>query len=220
MKLFSLLPQRCSVCGEASPEEVCRPCQARRERSDTTAGGRCRVCGAALLGERGLCADCAAREWPFAALDGLYGYQEPGAELVRLYKFGGAASLASDWARAAACRLDPPGPLVPVPALRRRRWHRGWDPVEKWTRALAKELGQPVWRLLARRPSAAQKSLGRDKRSDNAKQAYRLRRKLSGNPVVWLVDDIVTTGATAEACARLLREAGAREVRVICLGLH
>jgi ComF family protein len=220
MKLFSLLPQRCSVCGEASPDEVCRPCQARREPRGAAADTRCQICGAALLGEHALCADCAAREWPFAALDGLYGYQEPGAELVRLYKFGGAASLAAGWASAAAARLDPPGPLVPVPALRRRRWRRGWDPVERWTRALGRELGQPVLRLLARRPSAAQKSLDREARSSNAAQAYRLIGRRIDCPVVWLVDDIVTTGATAEACARLLRDAGAREVRVICLGLH
>jgi ComF family protein len=208
------------VCGEPSPDEVCRPCLARRERRDSFADGRCAVCGAALLGEQGQCADCAAREWPFAALDGLYGYQEPGAELVRLYKFGGAATLAQGWASVAAARLDPPGPLVPVPASRRRRWRRGWDPVERWTRALARELGQPVWRLLSRRPSAAQKSLNREARTDNARQAYRWTGRGIDSPVVWLVDDIVTTGATAEACARLLRDAGAREVRVICLGLH
>ena len=87
-------------------------------------------------------------------------------------------------------------------------------------RALGRELRQPVWRLSARRPSAAQKSLDREGRSSNAAHAYRLIGRRIDSAVVWLVDDIVTTGATAEACARLLREAGAREVRVICLGLH
>jgi len=217
MNLFSILPQRCLVCGEPG-ERLCRSCQARRTRHGSSAVS-CVLCGAPLLGERAKCADCAAREWPFTVLDGLFGYQEAGAELVRLYKFGGAAELASDWARTAAARLDPPGPLIPVPTSRRRLWRRGWDPVETWTRALARELGQPVRKLLKRTSSVAQKTLGREARIGNARLSYHLRGRIP-HSVVWLIDDIVTTGATVEACARLLKEAGAAEVRVMCLGLH
>ena len=220
MKLFSLLPQRCSVCGQAASEELCRPCQARRERRSSLGSGQCRVCAAPLLGEAELCADCVSRDGPFTALDGLYGYQEPGAELIRLYKFGGASVLARSWARAAAGRLIPPGPLVPIPTFRRRLWRRGWDPVGFWTAALARELALPVWRILSRKPTPAQKSLGREERTENARAAYRLRRRHVSSDVAWLIDDIVTTGATVEACARLLRDAGVKEVRVFCLGLH
>jgi predicted amidophosphoribosyltransferase len=92
--------------------------------------------------------------------------------------------------------------------------------VEKWTKALARELHQPVWKLLSRLPTAAQKTLGRKSRAENARESYRIDRRRIDAPIVWLVDDIVTTGATVEACSRLLIEAGAREVRVICLGLH
>ena len=80
----------------------------------------------------------------------------------------------------------------------------------------------PVCKVLVRRRSASQKTLDRTGRFENAQKAYRLvpfaRLRLA--PVVWLVDDVVTTGATVEVCAKLLLDAGAREVRVFCLGLH
>ncbi len=75
-----------------------------------------------------------------------------------------------------------------------------------------------------RRPSEVQKTLGRSARMENAREAYALSRpwagRLRGQPLVWLVDDVVTTGATAEACAGALIRAGVQEVRVLCLGLH
>jgi len=157
-------------------------------------------------------------------LDGLFGYQEPAAELLRLYKFGGESLLVQTWAKQAAARIVPPGPLVPVPALQKRLWARGWDPVGLFVQHLALEADLPVWKVLRRRASAAQKTLGKAARIGNAQRAYclpsRLGRRLKGISVVWLVDDVVTTGATVEACSRLLIDAGVHEVRVFCLGLH
>jgi predicted amidophosphoribosyltransferase len=96
--------------------------------------------------------------------------------------------------------------------------------VDWFVRQMARRGGLPVWPLLVRRKSASQKSLGREHRLANARGSYGLipgaRRRLSGVDLVWLVDDVVTTGATVEACSQLLRQAGAGEVRVFCLGLH
>jgi predicted amidophosphoribosyltransferase len=96
--------------------------------------------------------------------------------------------------------------------------------VDSFVRRLGQRCGLPVWPLLVRRTSASQKSLDREHRLVNARSSYALAsgaaRRLAGVPAVWLVDDVVTTGATVEACSRLLLEAGAGEVRVFCLGLH
>ena len=96
--------------------------------------------------------------------------------------------------------------------------------MDLFVRRLGERCGLPVWPLLVRRPSATQKSLGRQERLVNAKSSYALapgaRSRLAGVPAVWLVDDVVTTGATVEACSRLLLGAGVGEVRVFCLGLH
>lgn len=224
---FFFLPRRCLVCAEPlSSGVLCRPCQARYQRLEPPDPGLgpCPMCGQIRLAEADRCMDCSARPWTFPSLDGLVGYQDPGGELLRLYKFGGQTGLARVWAQEAAARILPLGPLVPVPPLRRNLWRRGWDPVEVFVRRLAKEAGVPVWRPLIRGASASQKTLGRTGRDENARQAYRLsprgRRLLSSVPLVWLVDDVVTTGATVEACSRLLADAGAAEVRVFSLGLH
>lgn len=180
------------------------------------------MCGQVCLAEADLCVDCGAHPWSFPRVEGLFAYHEAPGELLRNYKGRGARPLGALWAAAAASRLEPRGPLVPVPPLRRHLWSRGWDPVATFARQVGRQARLPVWAVLRRRPSAAQKSLDRGGRWTNAAQAYALRggRRLKGTPVVWLVDDVVTTGATVEACCRLLRDAGVVEVRVLCLGLH
>jgi len=226
MDLLSLLPRRCLGCGVPTQARLCRACLARFQPTSAPDQGlgHCPICHQVLLAEAGRCVDCSIREWSFPEVDGLLGYQEPGGELLRLYKFGGQAVLADFWALAAASRLSPSGPLVPVPPLRRNLWKRGWDPVATFSRALGRAAGVPVWRALIRRPSASQKTLTRAGRLENAKRAYALsgflRKDLKGTPTVWLIDDVVTTGATVEACSRLLLDAGVKEVRVFCLGLH
>jgi ComF family protein len=168
--------------------------------------------------------DCSAQKWSFPGVDGLFAYNDPAGELLRSYKFGGQKALADLWARRFGLQLFRPGPLVPVPSLRRRAWQRGWDPVLHLVRALGRETGLPVWRVLVRRPSQVQKTLGRAARRTNAQEAYAVStsksKLLAGLPLVWLVDDVVTTGATVEACADALARAGVQEVRVLCLGLH
>ncbi|MEP7307184.1 MAG: phosphoribosyltransferase family protein [Acidobacteriota bacterium] len=103
---------------------------------------------------------------------------------------------------------------VPVPLHRRRRRTRGFNQAAD----LARQLQVPVLRALRRsKPTAAQASLPAARRHQNVRDAFvatRRARALRGAVVV-LVDDVCTTGATLEACARVLKEAGAAEVRAI-----
>jgi ComF family protein len=112
--------------------------------------------------------------------------------------------------------------VVPVP-LHASRWReRGFNQATDLSRAL----GLPIVHALRRaRPTPPQVGLSADERRDNVRNAFTLRRRLRGyrgfeNPpvqrkVIVLVDDVATTGATLEACAGVLRAAGAGEVRAI-----
>jgi ComF family protein len=110
--------------------------------------------------------------------------------------------------------LDTADLLVPVPLHRRRRRQRGFNQAEAIARGIG---GVPVRRLLRRtRATPSQTDLPAARRHANVRGAFRLARgtDVKGLRLV-LVDDVCTTGATLESCARVLREAGAADVRAI-----
>jgi ComF family protein len=114
--------------------------------------------------------------------------------------------------------------VVPVPLHRRRLRQRGFNQADD----LARGLGLPVAPVLRRiRATAPQVDLPADQRRENVRDAFAIRRAIDfcglrssagpfdARPVVVLVDDVATTGATLEACARVLKAGGAAEVRAL-----
>lgn len=114
------------------------------------------------------------------------------------------------------CSLEPPDCVVPVPLHRRRIAQRGFNPAVTLARELARTRGVPLAATALRRvrDTESQTGLGRAERRANVRAAFRARPGLPAR--VWLVDDVVTTGATLEECARALRRAGARQVVALC----
>jgi ComF family protein len=115
--------------------------------------------------------------------------------------------------RAAGGLLNGVEIVVPVPLHWRRRRRRGFNQAE----ALARNLGLPCRNALRRRRSTpSQTDLPAAERQRNVRDAFALRRGAEVNGrIVLIVDDVATTGATIEACARVLRAAGAQEVRAL-----
>ena len=113
------------------------------------------------------------------------------------------------------------GLLVPVPMHRWRIWSRGFNQSALIAAHVARLTGLPVERDLLRRVrnTPPLHGLGARDRVRTVRGAFALapqaRPKLEGRTII-LIDDIWTTGATATACARLLRRAGARRVEVLC----
>jgi ComF family protein len=106
--------------------------------------------------------------------------------------------------------------VVPVPLHPRREYPRGFNQAED----LAMHLGPPVARLLRRiRNTRSQIELPKDERQENVKDAFEFdpdpRSPIPIPLIVVLVDDVSTTGSTLEACARVLKAAGVREVRAL-----
>ena len=110
--------------------------------------------------------------------------------------------------------------LVPVPLHPRRAYQRGFNQAED----LARQLGLPVARLLRRvRHTPSQIDLPKDQRQENVKNAFAIDKPgpCGDKPIglsiriAVLVDDVSTTGSTLESCARVLKEAGVKEVRAL-----
>lgn len=105
--------------------------------------------------------------------------------------------------------------VVPVPLHRRREYQRGFNQADD----LARQLGVPVVPLLKRVVfTQSQIELPKDQRHENVKDAFAF--SVPGSPfqvpgVVVLVDDVATTGATLDACARVLKAGGVKEVRAL-----
>jgi ComF family protein len=142
-----------------------------------------------------------------------FAYTGPMRRALAALKYTGASRLAPIVADLARPRLDAllsisgPASLVPVPVHAERRRQRGYNQAELLARALARARGLPLDDCLARpRATTKQHRLNRAQRLRNLRDAFTVVRRPPS--VVILVDDIVTTTATLEACASVLRDAG------------
>lgn len=219
-----LLPRLCALCGtslygSASAAPLCPACLSSLVPPRVE---RCRACGKPLISEEGLCMRCRSSSWAFDAALPLFAYSGLAEALVGAYKFGGRLSLAPFIAglmEEALAERWPGWPLVPVPPRRDKLRRRGWDQVDTIVRRLEAR-GFRAERLLERRPSREQKRLGLEERFANARSAYGLVPRARGGGVpsrLVLIDDVFTTGATADACARALKCGGALEVAVLAI---
>jgi predicted amidophosphoribosyltransferase len=105
--------------------------------------------------------------------------------------------------------------VVPVPSHPWLTLRRGFSPARELARPVARRLGLPLRGWVRRRIGAAQasKRLGATQRRRTAREAFHARGKAAGQGIL-LVDDVMTTGATLEGCARALKAVGAGTVRV------
>ena len=110
--------------------------------------------------------------------------------------------------------------IIPVPLHRKRKSLRGFNQAQDLGKALEKRTGiQSISSLLLRaRNSPPQTSLEGKARRKNIKGAFGIKKeiKVKGKTIL-LVDDVYTTGSTLEECARILKQAGAREVKALTL---
>jgi predicted amidophosphoribosyltransferase len=146
--------------------------------------------------------------WSAATYDGA------ARSLVGALKFGSRVALAEAAAaliagRAPAKILD--GTIVPVPPAPLRRRRRGFDSAEAIASALGRRTGLPLAPCLAR--TQGRRQVGR-RRSERLADPPSVRAVSPPPSVAVLVDDVMTTGATASECARVLRRAGASRVSV------
>ena len=219
-----LFPQHCAGCaGElrlgTGDIPLCRRCRRSVYAALRRSAGHCGRCGAAVLPEQDTpCFGCRDRELAFLSHEALFDYRGLPQEILQEFKFSGRTGLATLFARLLARRIRAvyaDAVVVPVPARLQRIRRYGYDGVDLLARHLQHIHCLPVQRLLRRRRGRQQKGLDFAARSGNLRDRIRLLRPAS-LPVL-LIDDVYTTGATANECAALLASAGAPGVRVLTL---
>jgi ComF family protein len=204
-----VFPRRCAGCG-AGPWPFCATCVGALEPLEPP---WCERCGAPSLLPVPRCQDCPPP--PIATVRAPFRYEGPAREAVHRLKFTGWRDVAGTLAAAiAACGGAAPADVITwVPLSRRRLAERGYDQARALAVALAHQTEVPVVRLLRRTVATGpQARRAGTERRDAMRGAFAASRGVPAR--VLLVDDVLTTGATAAACALALREAGASEVHV------
>lgn len=224
-----LLPPRCLACGEFVDRQG-KLCAACWSGVNFIGPPMCRVCGAPFDYDPGgelVCAACLARPPGYDRARAALRYDAASAALILGLKYRDrtdAASAFAGWmARAGAELLEAADIVAPVPLHWRRLFARRYNQAALLALGIAR-LSQRHYcpDLLAKtRARPSQRGLDRLARARNVRGslcvAPRHLARVDGRCVV-LIDDVLTTGATADECARLLKEAGAAGVDVLVLG--
>ncbi|WP_404837560.1 ComF family protein [Aeromonas media] len=217
----------CLLCRQPCDDQplLCRWCQHSLHQPCR----KCRLCATPLpehqAGNELLCGRCQRKPPPWERLQVIGDYQLPYSLLIPRLKYSGQILLAPLLARLLADHLegdDPPEAIIPVPLHWWRQWWRGFNQAEEIGTALGELTGIPCdTRLLRRiRATPQQTRLSAGQRRRNLRGAFQIAPHHYRH--VALLDDVVTTGATAGQLTRLLHESGITEVEVwaICRTLR
>ncbi len=222
-------PPRCPLCGDAIAEQggLCVECWSELETPGEPSCARCsRPMGTDRAKSDAECASCRIDPPHHAGIHAATLYNDASRKLILTFKHGGKIALAKLLGRLMAARLPDADPersplLVPVPLHRLRLWERGFNQAALLAQELEKRAkGELLVDGLERRkrtPSLG--GLGRKAREQALHGAISTRgsraAKVAGRDVI-LVDDVLTSGATSDACVRALLDVGAASVRIAC----
>jgi ComF family protein len=197
---------------------LCPPCEAGLPALEHA----CPQCASPLppaAGSNTVCGRCQRKPPPFVRTRALYRYEAPVDKLIQRLKFHHELRLARLLGERLAARLAPeadrPDLIVPVPLHASRLRERGYNQALELARPVARRLNIKLDAFGVRRvlPTRAQSDLSLAERRRNVRQAFEAVRDYAGLKVA-VVDDVMTSGSTAEALARCLKKAGAEEVSV------
>lgn len=221
-----VLPPLCLSChcGVADQNVLCADCWSKLHFIEKP---YCPVSGLPFAFDPGagvLSATVIASPPPYDAARAVLRYDDVSGRIIQRYKYGdrmeAAPAMAAWMARAGADLLADADLIAPVPLHRSRLFSRRFNQSAELVRHLAQRVQRKATPDLLVRIKATQPQVGLSgqARRRNVAGAFRVNEPFSkqvAGKIVVLVDDVMTTGATIEACARVLKVAGAHEVRVL-----
>ena len=210
----------CPVCHK-SASGFMRPCSTCEDTIFRSSLETCSFCAQDLAGSDNPCLVCRDYQPDVDGMKAIGGWYGPLREWLSQLKYGGDTRMA-EWLSEKLYDLWQQNweelPVVPVPPRFKRIFKNGIDPVGLLASGMKKH-NVPVLRLLRRHGNSTQKALGRAERLNGSTLKYSLKTNIyikKGSYV--LLDDVSTTGATMNICAKLLKSAGAGQVfgLVVC----
>ena len=219
---WQLLPGQCILCGATSQQraDICPACQ----QDLPQLGHHCQRCALPLATTATECGQCLQRPPPYQYSSAGWSYQYPIAQLISSFKYQRKFSHGRVLADLLAQQLQQryqhhplPDAIIATPLHWSRQLRRGFNQSELIAQRLAKQLNLPLSHCLQRkRRTPPQQQLNAKQRQRNLLAAFHIKGEVTGQRLA-VVDDVVTTGATAREISRCLIAAGAKEVHVWCL---
>ncbi|MCD6310171.1 MAG: ComF family protein [Candidatus Eremiobacteraeota bacterium] len=217
-----LFPLRCAGCSACKSTLFCNDC---RKSLEVVPGPKCPVCGRPLSDK--WCYDCKRQKPFFHRADSLYIYKGPIRNALLAWKYKRIENLGPvmaeifiDGLKKDKKFIQDVDVVIPVPLHESRIKERGFNQSEILAEAISSEFGIPMRtrNLKRNRATALQSRLNREQRQNNVRGAFSVlwARELYRKRIL-IVDDIMTTGVTLNECARVLRNAGAKQVTGITL---
>lgn len=237
-----VFPRECPIC-EADSDDApslysslsgspfCKACRLELLEAAGPSCSRCAMPIGPFADPAGPCRECVKNRFGFQGAFALGPYSGAIRELILEMKhekgawmapwLGGLLAEASPALRELASK-NPRMLVVPIPLHWKREWSRGYNQSDELARGIARSLGLKHGNALKRvQSSAILPGMGRTQRAKALQNAFRLKRfaksKIQGRPIL-LVDDVLTTGATAGSAARTLKRAGAARVALAVIG--
>ncbi len=220
---FAILPGRCVCCRGASARnmDLCVACDAELSNP----WPHCRHCGLPGASDTEFCGHCARGRFSFNCCIALAPYQQPIDSLITRFKYQRRMAAGKVLAQLLVRRLrqhyqhdDWPEALIPVPLHWRRQWQRGFNQAHYLAAVLSTELDIPLQAscLVRSKATPSQQGMDRRQRRQNLRHAFDVIEPPAHSHIA-LIDDVVTTGTTANLLCEQLLKQGATRVDVWCL---
>lgn len=210
-----LFPSKCHLCGDRSPEPLCESCFTSLPR---ISGTICAQCGKPYQQAVNRCSECSGKSFSFSQVRSAGLYAGTLKEAIHHLKYKNGKKLAPQLAGIiSSCASDIMGDadvVAFVPLTSYKEATRGYNQSKLIAQELARKHDKPLYANLKKiRDIPEQNKLGLSERPGNVRGAFSAVSPVHGNVI--LIDDVFTTGSTANECALALKNAGASKVFVL-----